>query len=228
MALCNLNNVEKTFTHGQVIVHALKGINLTVEHGDFIAVMGTSGAGKTTLLNILGCLDIPTAGTYLLNMKDVSSLSDEKLSELRNELIGFIFQSFYLLPYATVSENILLPTVYSRNRINDKRERLANLLHMLGLENRATFKPAQLSGGQKQRVAIARALINNPELILCDEPTGQLDSTTATSIMTLIKELNEKGKTIILITHDKNVARYAQKTVHLIDGHINDSGNTFN
>jgi putative ABC transport system ATP-binding protein len=222
MPLCQLINLDKTFTHGQIIVYALKEINLTVDYGDFIAVMGTSGSGKTTLLNILGCLDTPSGGNYLLNMKDVSSLSDDELSEMRNDLIGFVFQSFYLLPYATVSENILLPTVYSRKQSHDKKERLNDLLKMTGLDERATFKPEQLSGGQKQRVAIARALINNPQLILCDEPTGQLDSKTASSIMELLKNLNEQGKTIILITHDKEVARYAHKTFHLIDGRLTD------
>jgi putative ABC transport system ATP-binding protein len=222
MPLCQLINLDKTFTHGQITVYALKEINLTVDDGDFIAVMGTSGSGKTTLLNILGCLDTPSGGNYLLNMKDVSSLSDDELSEMRNDLIGFVFQSFYLLPYATVSENILLPTVYSRKQSHDKKERLNDLLKMTGLDERATFKPEQLSGGQKQRVAIARALINNPQLILCDEPTGQLDSKTASSIMELLKNLNEQGKTIILITHDKEVARYAHKTFHLIDGRLTD------
>jgi putative ABC transport system ATP-binding protein len=212
MPLCQLINLDKTFTHGQIIVYALKEINLTVDYGDFIAVMGTSGSGKTTLLNILGCLDTPSGGNYLLNMKDVSSLSDDELSEMRNDL----------LPYATVSENILLPTVYSRKQSHDKKERLNDLLKMTGLDERATFKPEQLSGGQKQRVAIARALINNPQLILCDEPTGQLDSKTASSIMELLKNLNEQGKTIILITHDKEVARYAHKTFHLIDGRLTD------
>ena len=226
MPLCQLENVEKTFSHGQIIVHALKNINLTVEQGDFIAIMGTSGAGKTTLLNILGCLDIPSAGKYILNSKDVSTLSDDELSEMRNEVIGFIFQSFYLLSYASVSENILLPTVYARKQANNKGQRLMNLLKMTGLEDRATFKPEQLSGGQKQRVAIARALINDPHLLLCDEPTGQLDSSTARSIMTLIKNLNKQGKTIILITHDEDIARYADKTLYLIDGCLNDKVNS--
>jgi ABC-type lipoprotein export system ATPase subunit len=187
--------------------------------------MGTSGSGKTTLLNIIGCLDRPTSGRYLLAGREVfggesnsSGLDDNELSEVRNKHIGFIFQNFYLLPYATVLENVLLPALYSDSRVN--KTKAMEILRLVGLSERAKFKPNQLSGGQQQRVAIARALINEPELILADEPTGQLDSNTAREIMELLKELNKKGKTIILVTHDNNIAGYADKIIHMKDGRI--------
>jgi len=216
-----LENVNKTFVHEGVTVHALDGINLTVEHGEFIAIMGRSGSGKTTLLNILGCLDVPSSGRYILMDRDVSSMNDDELSEVRNSMIGFVFQQFYLLPYATVTENVLLPTLYrKKGDLGQFKKRASELLKLVDLEARENFKPKQLSGGQQQRVAIARALMNDPEFILCDEPTGQLDSATALSIMDLMAELNRKGKTIILVTHDRQTAHYTARTVHLVDGRV--------
>ena len=216
-----LENVNKTFIHEGITVHALSGVNLTIEHGDFVAIMGKSGSGKTTLLNILGCLDIPSSGKYMLMNRDVSSMDDDELSEVRNTLIGFVFQQFYLLPYATVTENVLLPTLYRKNgNLRQLKKRASELLHMVELDKRDNFRPKQLSGGQQQRVAIARALINDPEVILCDEPTGQLDSATSMSIMELLSKLNRTGKTVILVTHDNQTARYASRNVYLVDGSI--------
>ncbi len=220
MPLCQLENIEKTFRLGDVTVRALRGVHLAVEEGEFIAIMGPSGSGKTTLMNIIGCLDIPTSGRYILEGRDISTLDDDELSTIRNRLIGFVFQNFYLLNYITATENILLPTIYRGENSHGIKERVSEILKMVDLEDRATFKPKHLSGGEQQRVAIARALINNPELILCDEPTGQLDSTTAKEIMEILKKLHENGKTIILITHDLHIARYASKILHIRDGQI--------
>lgn len=199
-------------------------MNLTVNRGDFTAIMGTSGSGKTTLMNIIGCLDTPTSGTYILNGRDVSAMSDDELSVVRNETVGFVFQNFFLLHYATVIENVLLPTLYMdapqdgpKNKVRDKA---MEILRTVGLEDRAHFKPRQLSGGQQQRTAIARALINDPDLIICDEPTGQLDTRTAAEIMTILSTLNNKGTTIIIVTHDPNIAAYAGNTTHIKDGLI--------
>lgn len=216
--ICILRDIRKRYRIGDIEVDVLKGINLEIGRGEFVAIMGKSGSGKTTLMNILGCLDTPTSGTYILDGNDVSSLDDDRLSLIRNRYIGFIFQNFYLLPYATVKENILLPVLYSDKEIGD--DEVMKILRMVGLEERAKFKPSQLSGGQQQRVAIARALINSPELLLADEPTGQLDTGTAKEIMDLIKSVNKKGKTIILITHDSNVASYAKRILFLEDGVI--------
>jgi putative ABC transport system ATP-binding protein len=225
LPFCFLEDIKKTYRTGEIEVEVLKGINLEIKRGEFVAIMGTSGSGKTTLLNIIGCLDRPTSGRYLLAGREVfggesnsSGLDDNELSEVRNKHIGFIFQNFYLLPYATVLENVLLPALYSDSRVN--KTKAMEILRVVGLSERARFKPNQLSGGQQQRVAIARALINEPELILADEPTGQLDSHTAREIMELLKELNKKGKTIILVTHDNNIAGYAEKIIHMKDGRI--------
>ncbi len=207
---------------GEIAVEVLKGIYLSIEKGEFAAIMGTSGSGKTTLLNILGCLDVPTSGRYILADREVSNLTDDQLSEIRNEHIGFVFQNFYLLPYATVLENVLLPTLYV-GRHKDKAEKKAlEILRIVGLEGRAKFKSNQLSGGEQQRVAIARALINEPELLLADEPTGQLDSKTAIEIMGLLKQMNEQGTTVILITHDSSIASYAQRIINIKDGIISE------
>ena len=220
MPLCLLDNVTKTYRIGDIAVEVLKGIHLSMEKGEFAAIMGTSGSGKTTLLNILGCLDVPTSGRYILADREVSNLTDDQLSEIRNEHIGFVFQNFYLLPYATVLENVLLPTLYV-GRHKDKADKNAlNILKIVGLEGRAKFKSNQLSGGEQQRVAIARALVNEPELLLADEPTGQLDSKTATEIMSLLKQMNEQGTTVILITHDSSIASYAQRIIQIKDGII--------
>lgn len=220
--LCLMENITKTYKMGEVYVEVLKNVNLSIKRGEFVAVMGTSGSGKTTLMNILGCLDVPTSGRYVLAGKEVSNLTDDELSVIRNEHIGFVFQNFYLLPYATVLENILLPTLYIERQKDNPEKRAIELLRLVGLEERAKFKPTQLSGGQQQRVAIARALINNPELLLCDEPTGQLDSKTASEIIDLLKKLNEKGKTLIVVTHDQNIASHAKRIIQINDGIVLD------
>ncbi|MBF0336658.1 MAG: ABC transporter ATP-binding protein [Nitrospirae bacterium] len=218
--LGQLSNVCKTYRVGDITVEALRGVSMTLNRGDFFAIMGVSGSGKTTLLNILGCLDVPTSGSYVLNGKDVSRTDDDTLSTIRNELIGFVFQSFYLLHYATVLENVLLPTLYKENSTADTSRRAEEVLKLVGLQDRADFKPRQLSGGQQQRVAIARALINTPQLLICDEPTGQLDSTTAGEIMAIIKALHHSGKTIVLVTHDRDIAAYADKVLTIKDGQL--------
>ena len=220
MPLCLMEDIRKTYRMGDLDVEVLKGVNLRVEKGEFVAIMGTSGSGKTTLMNIIGCLDVPTSGHYLLSEKEVSRLSDDELSVIRNEHIGFVFQNFYLLPYATVLENVLLPSLYVEKRKDNVEKRAMEILQVVGLKERTKFKPSQLSGGEQQRVAIARALVNDPELLLTDEPTGQLDSNTAVEIMKLLAEMNRLGKTVILITHDLNIAAYASRTIQIKDGVI--------
>lgn len=205
---------------GDLAVEILKGINLRIDKGEFVAIMGASGSGKTTLMNIIGCLDVPTSGRYMLADREVSHLTDDELSVIRNEHIGFVFQNFYLLPYATVLENVLLPTLYMEKRKDNADNFAGELLRLVGLEERIKFRPTQLSGGEQQRVAIARALVNNPDLLLCDEPTGQLDSSTAEEIMQLIRRMNDQGKSVIVITHDPNVAGFAKRTVQIKDGLI--------
>jgi len=220
MPLCVLEDIRKSYKMGDTDIEVLRGINLQVEKGEFVAIMGTSGSGKTTLMNIIGCLDVPTSGRYMLADKEVSRLSDDELSLIRNEHIGFVFQNFYLLPYATVLENVLLPSLYIEKRRDNFEQKAAELLQIVGLRERMKFKPPQLSGGEQQRVAIARALINEPELLLTDEPTGQLDSKTAVEIMDLLVQMNKNGKTVIVITHDPNIAGYAGRTVKIKDGVI--------
>jgi putative ABC transport system ATP-binding protein len=222
-ALCLMENVKKTFTiGGDVSVEVLKGVNLNVDKGEFIAIMGTSGSGKSTLMNLIGCLDVPTSGRYLLAGREVLGRQDDDLSELRNAHIGFVFQSFYLLPYATVLENVLLPTLYREKALSHAEKRAVDLLHLVGLEKRMHFRPNRLSGGEQQRVALCRALMNDPEMILADEPTGQLDSKTASEIMSLLAEMNKQGKTVILVTHDAAIASYARRVIHIKDGVIID------
>jgi ABC-type lipoprotein export system ATPase subunit len=218
--IIRLENITKIYETAGIKTEALKGISLTVYEGEFISIMGASGSGKTTLMNILGCLDTPTSGKYYLLGKDVSELDDDHLSEIRNRYIGFVFQQFFLIPYLTALENTLVPAVYSKERFTEKEKEAEKLLQMLGLEDKKNNKPSQLSGGQQQRVAIARALINNPQLILADEPTGALDSKTARDIMNIFVDLNKKGKTIILITHDPNIASYARRIIKISDGKI--------
>ena len=220
MPLCVLEDIRKSYKMGDTDIEVLRGINLQVEKGEFVAIMGTSGSGKTTLMNIIGCLDVPTSGRYMLADKEVSRLSDDELSLIRNEHIGFVFQNFYLLPYATVLENVLLPSLYIEKRRDNFEQKAAELLQIVGLRERMKFKPPQLSGGEQQRVAIARALINEPALLLTDEPTGQLDSKTAVEIMDLLVQMNKNGKTVIVITHDPNIAAYAERTVGIKDGVI--------
>ncbi|MEW5744375.1 MAG: ABC transporter ATP-binding protein [Nitrospirota bacterium] len=220
MSFCLMEDIRKTYRIGEEDVEVLRGVDLRIDEGEFAAIMGTSGSGKTTLMNIIGCLDTPTSGRYELAGREVSRLSDDELSVIRNEHIGFVFQSFYLLPYATVLENVLLPTLYVERPKGDREKRAMELLALVGLGERARFRPSQLSGGQQQRVAIGRALVNDPELLLADEPTGQLDSKTATEIMRLLAQMNERGKTVIVVTHDQAVAAYAKRIITIRDGVI--------
>lgn len=220
MPLCLLEDIRKVYRIGDADVEVLRGVNLSVDRGEFVAIMGTSGSGKTTLMNIIGCLDVPSSGRYVLADREISSLNDDDLSVIRNEHIGFVFQNFYLLPYATVLENVLLPTLYVEKQMVDPGTRAMELLQLVGLQDRARFRPTQLSGGQQQRVAITRALINDPELLLADEPTGQLDSATAGEIMSLLAKANERGTTVLVITHDSTVASYAKRVVRISDGVI--------
>lgn len=222
MPLCLMENIKKTYRMGDLEIEVLRSVNLSIEKGEFVAIMGTSGSGKTTLMNIIGCLDVPTSGRYMLADREVSNLTDDELSEIRNEHIGFVFQNFYLLPYATVLENVLLPSLYFKGRRDSTERLVTDLLGLVGLEERAKFRPNQLSGGEQQRVAIARALINEPELLLADEPTGQLDSKTAKEIMGIISRMNEQGKTVILITHDSAIAAYAKRLIQIKDGIISE------
>lgn len=217
-----MDDIKKTYRIGDLNVEVLKGINLTIEKGEFVAIMGTSGSGKTTLMNIIGCLDVPTSGRYILADREVSNLTDDELSEIRNEHVGFVFQNFYLLSYATVLENVLLPTLYMGRRRDNAEKDAMDIIKLVGLEGRAKFRPNQLSGGEQQRVAIARALINGPELLLADEPTGQLDSKTAREILNILTKMNEQGKTVLLVTHDSAIAGYAKRIIQIKDGIIFD------
>ena len=220
MPLCLMENVSKSYRLATENVKVLKGINLKIETGDFLAVMGVSGSGKTTLMNIIGCLDVPTSGRFVFLNRETSGLTDDELSVIRNKHIGFVFQNFYLLPYATVLENILLPTIYSSENTGKAKEKAIDLLRLVGLESRMNFKPSQLSGGQQQRVAIARALINEPDLILADEPTGQLDSETSKEIISLLSDMHKIGKTVIIVTHDPDIANCTNRLIRINDGII--------
>ena len=218
MAIIELNQINKTYQGNAQEVKALKEITLNIEAGEFVAVVGPSGCGKTTLMNVLGCLDQATGGSYKLNGQETSGLSDDELAEIRNRRIGFVFQSFNLLPRTTALENVMLPYLYSDGSVNPSRAE--QLLKRVGLGERLQSWPNQLSGGQQQRVAIARALANDPALVLADEPTGQLDSTASGEIMTLLKELNREGTTIVMVTHDMDVAAHARRVITLRDGSI--------
>ncbi len=215
-----LENIRKVYENFGVKNEVLKGINLVIKKGEFVSIMGPSGSGKTTLMNIIGCLDTATSGKYYLDGKDISNLNDDELSEIRSEYIGFVFQQFYLIQYLNVLENVLMPTIYSKKDRKNIKEKAKELLEKVGLGDKLNFKPSQLSGGQQQRVAIARALINEPQLILADEPTGALDSKTAESIMKIFKELNEEGKTIVIITHDPSIASQTKRIIKIKDGKI--------
>ncbi len=209
------------FLEGHVPVHVLKGLNLSFDEGDFVALMGPSGSGKSTLMNILGCLDRPTSGNYYLNNEDVARLSDDDLSEIRSTYLGFIFQAYNLLPQYTVVENIELPLVYQGVRLDERtKARCVALAEMVGLGDRLDHRPLQLSGGQQQRVAIARSLVNDPHVILADEPTGNLDSKTSIEIMQMLTMLNKAGKTIIMVTHENDIAAWARRVVRLRDGRV--------
>ncbi|HES5815603.1 TPA: ABC transporter ATP-binding protein [Streptococcus pyogenes] len=221
--MLNLKDIRKSYHLGTEEFAILKGIDLEVNEGDFLAIMGPSGSGKSTLMNIIGCLDKPGSGSYAIEGRDVSSLSDNELADLRNQKIGFVFQNFNLMPKLTACQNVELPLTYMNVPKKERRKRALEMLKLVGLEERSEFKPMELSGGQKQRVAIARALVTNPSFILGDEPTGALDTKTSVQIMDLFKQFNDNGKTIIIITHDPEVAALCKKTVILRDGNIEHS-----
>jgi putative ABC transport system ATP-binding protein len=216
--LIRLHNIEKTFTLGELDIEVLRGVSLNIERGEFVALRGASGSGKSTLMHILGLLDRPTGGHYLLQGEDVAGLPDDRLSALRNRLFGFIFQTFYLIPYVSALENVILPGLYSATPARHLRQRAEELLSQVGLADRLHFRPGQLSGGQQQRVAMARALLNDPQVLLADEPTGQLDSATSAEIMTLLETIHAQGRTVILVTHDAATAECAGREVLLHDG----------
>ena len=218
--LLNLKNIYKNYGKEPLIVPVLKDVSLEVVQGDYVAIMGPSGSGKTTLMNIIGCLDRASLGTYLFEDEDISEMNDDALSDLRLNKIGFVFQNFNLLSSETAQENVALPLIYAGIDKEKRNQRAIDVLNKVGLQDRISFKPSQLSGGQKQRVAIARAIINNPKILLADEPTGALDQASGKQVMELFKSLNDEGVTIIMITHDANVASHAKKIFHIIDGEI--------
>ena len=218
--MLKLKDIHKSYQQGSQEFPILKGIDLHVKEGDFLAIMGPSGSGKSTLMNIIGCLDKASSGTYHIEGTDVSELSDNQLSDLRNQKIGFVFQNFNLMPKLTACQNVELPLTYMKIPKKERRERAMEMLRLVGLEERSDFKPMELSGGQKQRVAIARALVTNPSIILGDEPTGALDTKTSVQIMDLFKQFNDEGKTIVIITHEPEVAQLCKQTVILRDGNI--------
>jgi putative ABC transport system ATP-binding protein len=213
-------NLTKDYETGTQVVSALKGINLSVEKGEFLSIMGPSGSGKTTLMNIIGCLDSPTNGSYYLNNKSVSKLDDDELAKIRNEEIGFVFQSFHLLARNTAFDNVMLPLKYAGLSKEEATKRSNNVLDLVGLSSRSKHTPAELSGGQQQRVAIARALVNEPSILFADEPTGNLDSKTGQDVMKIFKDLNENGQTIILITHEDSIAKQSNRIITIMDGLI--------
>ena len=218
--LLEMKGICKDFPQGKEMVRIVRDVDLTVEQGEYMAIMGPSGSGKTTLMNIIGCLDTPTEGTYFLNGEDISQASGDRLSDLRNSTIGFVFQSFYLLPKMTALENVALPLLYTNATASERKARAAEALKSVGLEDRMEHYPNQLSGGQCQRVAIARAMINHPSLLLADEPTGALDSVSGRQVMEIFTELNKAGTTVILITHAQEVADCARIVRHIFDGRL--------
>lgn len=225
--LITIKEIGRKYVIGSEVIHALKSVSLAINKGEFVALMGPSGSGKSTLMNILGCLDTPTSGSYVLNGTDVSHMSDDALAEVRNQEIGFVFQTFNLLPRSTSLDNVALPLIYAGNSKKDREARAAKALENVGLGNRMDHKPNELSGGQRQRVAVARALINDPSIILADEPTGNLDTKTSIEIMGLLEEIHSKGNTIILVTHEEDIAQHAHRIVRMRDGLIeNDYINT--
>lgn len=216
--LIELTDITKVYKTQDIALQVLKEITLTIYEGDFVAITGPSGSGKSTLMNIIGLLDVPTKGKYILNNQNTVGLSEDELSNVRNGEIGFVFQSFNLLPRATALDNVLLPAIYKGTPKKERVEKAKTLLSQLGLSDKMTNRPNQLSGGQQQRVAIARSLVNDPAIILADEPTGNLDSKSGQDVMSILKKLNNEGKTIILITHEKDIAKAARKIIHLKDG----------
>ncbi len=218
--LIKITDIKRNFALGNEIVYVLKGINLEIKKGEYVALMGPSGSGKSTLMNILGCLDTPTSGTYILNGKDVSQMKDDELAEIRNKEIGFVFQTFNLLPRTTALDNVALPMIYAGYSKSERNKRATEVLQQVNLSDRMDHQPNQLSGGQRQRVAVARALVNKPSIILADEPTGNLDSKTSIEIMKLFGDIHARGNTVILVTHEEEIAAYANRVIRLRDGLI--------
>jgi putative ABC transport system ATP-binding protein len=218
--LIHLEQITKNYKIGTQVVRALRSVSLDIHRGEYVAIMGASGSGKSTLMNIIGCLDTPSGGRYVLNQKDVSRMSDNDLAEIRNAEIGFVFQVFNLLPRSTALENVMLPMVYAGVRKHDRKDRATSTLTDVGLADRMHHKPSELSGGQRQRVAIARALVNKPSILLADEPTGNLDSKISEEIMKLFSEIHRKGNTLVMVTHEEDIARHAHRIVKLKDGEI--------
>ncbi len=216
----DVRRVVKTYGQGETAVHALRGLSLVVQRGDYVAIMGSSGSGKSTLMNILGCLDVPTSGRYLLDGVDVSRLSDRQLALVRNRRIGFVFQAFNLIPRTTALANVELPLAYAGMKAGERRRRARAALALVGLADRASHEPNQLSGGQQQRVAVARALVTAPALVLADEPTGNLDTQSTADVLAVLDRLNRSGRTIVLITHEPDVAAHASRLIRLVDGRI--------
>ena len=219
-AVIDIHYVRKIYQMGEQTVHALRGVTLDIHKNEYVALMGPSGSGKSTLMNMLGCLDTPTEGTYLLNAQNVSDLDDADLAEIRNREIGFVFQTFNLIPRLSALDNVALPLVYSGLRKSARLDRAAEVLHSVGLGDRLDHKPNELSGGQRQRVAVARALVNRPSIILADEPTGNLDSKTSVEIMGLFEAIHNQGNTVILVTHEPDIAEHAHRIIRLKDGQI--------
>ena len=220
MGLITTQDLWKTYVMGTEEIHALRGVSINIEKGEYVAIMGPSGSGKSTLMNLVGCLDTPSKGSYMLNGKEVAAMNDDDLARIRNEEIGFVFQTFNLLPRATALHNVELPLVYAGISGKDRLDRARQALAKVELTDRGSHRPNELSGGQRQRVAIARALVNNPSILLADEPTGNLDSRTSEEIMGIFQTLNDSGKTVVLITHESDIAQHAKRIVHVKDGLI--------
>lgn len=220
--MIRIDNIIKTYTTGEINLTALKGVSLNIKSGEFVSIMGPSGCGKSTLMNVLGCLDKMTSGKYILNGKNISGLVDNDLAEIRCREIGFVFQSFNLLPRMTILENVELPMVYAGVSKKERREKALSALNRVDLSDRIKHRPNEISGGQKQRVAIARAIVNNPSIILADEPTGNLDTKVTKEIMRIIQQLNNDGATVLLVTHEAEVAQYSKRIIHMLDGEITD------
>ena len=218
--IINIEQIEKTYELGNIKINALRGVSLKIQENEFVAIMGPSGSGKSTMMNMIGCLDTPTSGSYFLEDQDVSEMDSDQLAEVRNQKIGFVFQTFNLLPRANVLHNVELPLIYSGVSTSDRKRLAEDAVEKVGLADRMKHKPNELSGGQRQRVAIARALVNNPSIILADEPTGNLDSKTGEEIMKIFDDLHEAGNTIILVTHEDHIANYAHRVVRLKDGQV--------
>jgi len=220
MPIIETHDLWKTYVMGSEEIHALRGVDLSIERGEYVAIMGPSGSGKSTLMNLIGCLDTPSKGSYLLNGKQVSEMNDNELARIRNEEIGFVFQTFNLLPRASALHNVELPLVYAGVPSRDRQERAREALRKVELEDRVSHRPNELSGGQRQRVAIARSLVNNPSILLADEPTGNLDSKTGVEIMALFERLHTGGNTIVLVTHEADIAAHAHRVIHIRDGRV--------